>query len=127
MHGYPEWLSTPDLLVEMSDRYPNTTTAQILLRWALQRGFLIIPKSSRQERIVENGRLFHFELSDEDMRTLDHWGSNLTDEERNLYKRDWNWNPIDEASVRVGRTHFWPNYEGVRWDDEAEQVMENEL
>jgi D-xylose reductase len=42
--------------------------AQVILRWHIQRGVSIIPKSSKVERIVENFSLFDFELSDEQVR-----------------------------------------------------------
>jgi len=47
------------------------TPAQVLLRWGLQRGFAVIPKSVRRERIVENSRVSDFVLHDADMTTLD--------------------------------------------------------
>ena len=47
------------------------TPAQVLLRWAIQHGAVVIPKSSRRERIVSNARVFDFELADEDMASLD--------------------------------------------------------
>jgi diketogulonate reductase-like aldo/keto reductase len=47
------------------------TSAQVLLRWGVQRGTVVIPKSSRRERIVENAGIFDFELGEDDMRTLD--------------------------------------------------------
>jgi diketogulonate reductase-like aldo/keto reductase len=47
------------------------TPAQVLLRWAIQHGAVVIPKSSRRERIIENARVFDFELADDDMRLLD--------------------------------------------------------
>jgi diketogulonate reductase-like aldo/keto reductase len=47
------------------------TPAQVLLRWCLQRGVIVIPKSSNRERIVHNAELFDFALSDEDVAALD--------------------------------------------------------
>jgi len=47
------------------------TAAQVLLRWCLQRGTIVLPKSTHQERIEQNAQLFDFTLSDEDMATLD--------------------------------------------------------
>jgi diketogulonate reductase-like aldo/keto reductase len=47
------------------------TPAQVLLRWAVQRGIPVIPKSVRRERIVENAQLFDFTLGDDDLRALD--------------------------------------------------------
>ena len=47
------------------------TPAQVLLRWCVQHGVPIIPKSTHRERIAENARVFDFTLSDEDMGALD--------------------------------------------------------
>jgi diketogulonate reductase-like aldo/keto reductase len=47
------------------------TPAQVLLRWAVQRGVPVIPKSVRRERIAENARVFDFTLGDDDLRALD--------------------------------------------------------
>ncbi|KAK5110560.1 hypothetical protein LTR62_005752 [Meristemomyces frigidus] len=45
--------------------------SQILLRWGLQKGFVILPKSVTHSRIEENTQLYGFELDGEDMRALD--------------------------------------------------------
>ena len=47
------------------------TPAQVLLRWCVQRGTVVIPKSTHRERIEENGQIFDFVLSDADMASLD--------------------------------------------------------
>jgi diketogulonate reductase-like aldo/keto reductase len=47
------------------------TPAQVMLRWAIQHQAVVIPKSSREERIRSNAQLFDFELSDTDMQALD--------------------------------------------------------
>jgi D-xylose reductase len=44
--------------------------AQILLRWGIQRGTAVIPKTSHPERLAENLKLFDFELTRKQMRTL---------------------------------------------------------
>ncbi|MGN1432118.1 MAG: aldo/keto reductase [Ruminococcus sp.] len=48
----------------------NRTTAQIILRWHLQRGIIVIPKSTHIERMKENFDVFDFELSDEEMNAI---------------------------------------------------------
>ncbi|CAI2617098.1 aldo/keto reductase [Apilactobacillus apinorum] len=47
------------------------SVAQVILKWHLQNGVAIIPKSSTPERILENGDLFDFELSDHEMQSID--------------------------------------------------------
>jgi diketogulonate reductase-like aldo/keto reductase len=47
------------------------TPAQVLLRWCLEREIPVIPKSTHRERIAENGQVFDFTLSDDDMCQLD--------------------------------------------------------
>ena len=45
--------------------------AQVLIRWSLQRGFIVIPKSARKERIESNAQVFDFALNDGEMEQLD--------------------------------------------------------
>jgi 2,5-diketo-D-gluconate reductase A len=45
--------------------------AQVLLRWSLQRGAVVIPKSTHRKRIAENAAIFDFELAAEHMAALD--------------------------------------------------------
>ena len=48
----------------------NKSVAQLLIRWSLECGFVCIPKSVKEQRIVENGDVFDFKISDEDMQVL---------------------------------------------------------
>ncbi|KAG9948361.1 Aldo/keto reductase, partial [Aureobasidium melanogenum] len=57
------------LLTPLAKKY-NKTTSQILLRWGLQKNFVILPKSVTPSRIEENRDIYDFELSEEDMETL---------------------------------------------------------
>ena len=50
------------------------TPAQVIIRWHLQHGVVVIPKSSQRERIVANADVADFELTDEDMAALDALG-----------------------------------------------------
>lgn len=50
------------------------TVAQVVLRWHIQIGSIAIPKSVNPARIVENIDIFDFELSDQDMETIDDLG-----------------------------------------------------
>jgi methylglyoxal/glyoxal reductase len=52
-------------------KHVGRTPAQVLLRWGLQHNFIVLPKSTREERIRENSDLFGFELSPRDMAELD--------------------------------------------------------
>jgi diketogulonate reductase-like aldo/keto reductase len=47
------------------------TPAQVILRWQIQLGNVVIPKSVTPARIEENFRIFDFELSDQEMRTIE--------------------------------------------------------
>lgn len=67
MHGR---LFELGILTDLCDKY-NKTVAQIVLRWNLQKGVIVIPKSVHRERIVENSRIFDFALGDQDMRYID--------------------------------------------------------
>jgi 2,5-diketo-D-gluconate reductase A len=52
----------------------DRTTAQVIIRWHLQHGVVVIPKSEREERIVANAQVAGFTLSDQDMAELDGLG-----------------------------------------------------
>lgn len=48
----------------------GVTSAQVILRWNLQRGVVVIPGSSNPDHIRENPDLFGFELTDEEMAQI---------------------------------------------------------
>jgi diketogulonate reductase-like aldo/keto reductase len=58
-----------EILVSIAEKY-NKSVAQVILRWLTQRGVVAIPKSVRKERIIENFKIFDFEISQEDMEKI---------------------------------------------------------
>ena len=71
----------------LSEQY-GKTPAQVVLRWGLQLGAVLIPKSVHKERIVENTGIFDFSLSEADMKQIDslqsgkRWGR---------HPNEWTW------------------------------------
>lgn len=62
------------VLVEIGEKY-GKSAAQVILRWHIQRGVVVIPKSTHYDRIVQNLDVFDFVLTQEDMdqiTALDH-------------------------------------------------------
>lgn len=68
-------LNDPPLL-HIASTY-GKTAAQVLIRWAYQKGFIVIPKSVHLERMKENINVFDFELSDAHMQQLDQLNEHL--------------------------------------------------
>jgi diketogulonate reductase-like aldo/keto reductase len=66
-HGH---LGEEPLPAEIGLKY-GKSAAQTTLRWHVQHGNIIIPKSSKRERMIENRDIFDFELSAEDMAAID--------------------------------------------------------
>jgi len=56
-------------VIDIAKRF-GKTPAQVVLRWGVQRGNAIIPKTSKPERLLENADIFDFELSASDMTTI---------------------------------------------------------
>ena len=59
-----------DILCVLGTKYAHTP-AQVGLRWAIQKGISVIPKSTHPERIASNSRIFDFTIDQEDMDLLD--------------------------------------------------------
>jgi diketogulonate reductase-like aldo/keto reductase len=57
------------ILLSIAKKHQKTPT-QILLRWGLQKGFVVLPKSVTPERIQENADVYGFELDGEDLENL---------------------------------------------------------
>jgi 2,5-diketo-D-gluconate reductase A len=58
------------ILLELAGRY-GKSVAQVVLRWQIQHGNIVFPKSVNSERIQENIAIFDFELAPGDMKTID--------------------------------------------------------
>lgn len=61
-------LSDPRL--ESISRKVGRSPAQVVLRWHIQRGLIVIPKSTHQERIEQNAQVFDFALDEDDMKAI---------------------------------------------------------
>ncbi|CAL5024335.1 unnamed protein product [Urochloa decumbens] len=57
------------VIKELAEKY-GKTPAQLVLRWGLQKNTVVIPKTSKVERLQENLELFDFDISDEDMQEI---------------------------------------------------------
>lgn len=60
---------TNETIAEIGEKY-GKKNGQVILRWLLQRGIVVIPKSVHKARMEENFDVFDFELSDEDMKKM---------------------------------------------------------
>lgn len=76
-----------DKVLEKIGKAHGKSAAQISLRWLVQQGIVVIPRTSKVERLEENFALFDFELSDAEMREiagLSRRGGRIV---------DWTWSP----------------------------------
>ncbi|MGI6069598.1 MAG: aldo/keto reductase [Blautia sp.] len=65
-----------DIMCVLATKY-GKTPAQIGLRWSLQKGVAVIPKSSQADRIKSNGEIFDFEIEPEDIAIIDQLNQNF--------------------------------------------------
>ena len=61
---------TNEVLSGIGNKY-GKSAAQVALRWNIQRGVIVIPKSVHEERIIQNFDVWDFELTDEDMKKIE--------------------------------------------------------
>lgn len=65
-----------ELIAKLAEKYKKSS-AQIMIRWSLQLGNIVIPKSSHPERIKENFEVFDFKLTENDMKLVGTLNENL--------------------------------------------------
>ena len=65
-----KYLFNEGIAKKLSEKYKKTP-AQIILRWHIQSGFITIPKSVNPHRIKENFEIFDFELTEDEMKSVD--------------------------------------------------------
>lgn len=70
-----QMMSDPTLVAVAKEA--NRTPAQVLVRWSLQKGFIPLPKSVKEERLVENFDVFDWELTPQQIQALDGLEANL--------------------------------------------------
>ncbi len=58
-----------EVLKQIGEKY-GKTAAQVMLRWNIQRGVIVLPKSTHKERMIQNLDVFDFTLTDEDMSAI---------------------------------------------------------
>lgn len=67
--GHQSQLLNDEVLTEIANKHKKSV-AQIILRWNLQKGVVVIPGSSNQEHIMENMEIYDFELTKIDMEKI---------------------------------------------------------
>jgi len=72
--GDPQLMEDPKI-VAIAQKY-NKSAAQILIRYQIHRGIVVIPKSTTKARIIGNLDVFGFDLTDEDVKTIDGFDCN---------------------------------------------------
>ena len=85
--GKSDLLERPEVLA--AAEVHEKTPAQIVLRWHVQQGRIVFPKTTRRERMLENAQLFDFALSDAEMTAIDalEAGTNLGPDPRTFDAR----------------------------------------
>ena len=85
-----------EIFNKLAKKY-NKTNVQVILRWHIQKGTIVFPKSSNPKHIKENSEIFDFNLTDEEMKEIDKMGKRkrfftMSLEGQQNFK---NWKPAD--------------------------------
>lgn len=92
------------VIIQIGEKY-GKTPAQVMLRWNIQRGIIVIPKSTHIERMQENFNVFDFELSQQDMDTIATLDQNESSffSHQNPARVEWFVSMIDERRRNHGK------------------------
>lgn len=85
-----------ELFTKLGKKYKKTNV-QVILRWHIQKGIIVFPKSSNPKHIKENSEIFDFKLTEDEMKEIDKLGKtkrffNMPLEQQENFK---NWKPQD--------------------------------
>jgi len=70
MAGEEDSCLSPQVVKDLATKY-GKSAGQVVLKWGVQRGNTIIPKTAKKERLAENAALFDWELTAEEMESID--------------------------------------------------------
>ena len=94
-HGDKGLIEEP-IFTQLAKKY-NKTNVQVILRWHIQKGIIVFPKSSNPKHIKENSEIFDFQLTDEEIKEIDKMGKKKRFFTMNLEGQQnfKNWKPAD--------------------------------
>jgi diketogulonate reductase-like aldo/keto reductase len=94
-HGDKGLIEEP-IFTKLAKKY-NKTNVQVILRWHIQKGIIVFPKSSNPKHIKENSEIFDFQLTDEEIKEIDKMGKKKRFFTMNLEGQQnfKNWKPAD--------------------------------
>lgn len=91
--GHGDALNNPQIK-KLADKY-GKTTAQVIIRWELQRGINTIPKSTHEAFIKENANVYDFSLSEDDMNLM----NSLNLDKRSIWYGDFQWSGNPDGGI----------------------------
>ena len=75
-------------IIEIISKRHNITAAQVVLRWGLQKGLIVVAKTSNFDRMVENRDILHFSLGQDEMAQLDSITSEKDVSDREMLEKE---------------------------------------